>query len=235
MANMLQNIDFGKLDKHKQTIIDWFHKDSIDKATFSVMNRKDFSKQLTKICKDKKVGGAAVKLFKTINSKIQIKDLIDILDEVNLGKLSEYKQQIIEIFETDQMNKENFIKMSRKDFIGKITKKCNNKKLTSPAGKLFKTICTKITSEQNKNDMKNEDEKKQEPQEEKKDEFPDTFPDDYDNEEVDFEHRGYQEFQVWMENWRNIQHRLRYLTFIICKYLNKCTPSIIQIRIPKKK
>eukprot|EP01084_Bolivina_argentea_P120803 214161_1 len=40
MINVLENIDFGKLDKHKQTIIDWFHKDSIDKATFSVMNRK---------------------------------------------------------------------------------------------------------------------------------------------------------------------------------------------------
>eukprot|EP01084_Bolivina_argentea_P261579 442107_1 len=124
--------------------------------------------------------------------------------------------------------------MSRMDFIGKIIKKCNNKKLTSPAGKLFKTICTKITSEQNKNDMKNDDEKKPEVEEEKKDEFPDTFLDD-DDEEVDFEYRGYQEFQVWCSDWRNIQHRIRHLTFIICKYLNRCKPSIIEIRIPKRK
>eukprot|EP01084_Bolivina_argentea_P075379 136656_1 len=107
MTNMLQNIDFGKLDKHKKTIIDWFKKDSIDTATFSVMNRKDFSKQLTKICNDKKTGGAAAKLFRAIKNKIETKDLIDILNEVNLDKLSEYKQQIIEIFETDQMNKES--------------------------------------------------------------------------------------------------------------------------------
>eukprot|EP01084_Bolivina_argentea_P297207 511996_1 len=133
--------------------------------------------------------------------------------------------------------------MSRKDFIGKVTEKCNNKKLTSPAGKLFKTICKKIASEQNKNDMKNEDEKQQELEEEKKDEFPETFP-EYDDDQaveydadqvVEYEHRGYQEFQVWMQNWRNIQHRLRYLTFVICKYLNECKPSIIEIRIPNEK
>eukprot|EP01084_Bolivina_argentea_P203827 348056_1 len=127
--------------------------------------------------------------------------------------------------------------MSRKDFASKIKKKCNDTKLTSPAVKLFKTICTKITSEQNKNDVKNDDEKKQEPEEEKKqNEFPDTFVEFEDDDKVvDFEHREYHEFQLWCENWRNIQHRLRWLTFVICKYLNECNPSIIEITIPKVK
>eukprot|EP01083_Nonionella_stella_P314177 1130828_1 len=49
---------------------------------------------------------------------------------------------------------------------------------------------------------------------------------------INFECRGYQEFQVWCNDWRNIQHRLRMLSFIICKHLNECNPSIIAIRIP---
>ena len=54
------------------------------------------------------------------------------------------------------------------------------------------------------------------------------------NEDIhdDFEYRGYQEFQVWCNDWRNIQHRLRYLSFIVCKKLDECEPSIVEIRIP---
>eukprot|EP01084_Bolivina_argentea_P258293 435412_1 len=177
-------------------MIDWFEQENIGYGKFKEMNRKDFAKQFAEKCGEKK--GKIIKLHKAIGLYKVIKDLIDILNEVNLEKLSEYKQQIIEIFETEQMTIESFIKMSRKDFIGKVTEKCNNKKLFSHAAKLFKTICAKITSEQNKNDMKNDDEKKQEVKEEKKDEFPDIFS-DHDDEEVDFEHRGYQEFKVWME------------------------------------
>ena len=38
---------------------------------------------------------------------------------------------------------------------------------------------------------------------------------------------------MWCENYRNIQHRLRHLTFVICKHLtSECVPSIVQVRIP---
>eukprot|EP01083_Nonionella_stella_P209508 759378_1 len=56
--------------------------------------------------------------------------------------------------------------------------------------------------------------------------------DDDDRVDEHFEYRGYQEFQVWCSDWRNIQHRLRFLSFTVCKYLSECRPSIIHVRIP---
>ena len=61
--------------------------------------------------------------------------------------------------------------------------------------------------------------------------FNNDTDDDQDDEDGD-DYVGYQEFQVWCENWRNIQHRLRYLTFVICDYFYKCSPSMVAIRIP---
>lgn len=55
-----------------------------------------------------------------------------------------------------------------------------------------------------------------------------------DREMDEAEYRGFQEFQMWCDDERNIQHRLRLLTFIICKNLDRCDPSIIDVRIPNK-
>eukprot|EP01083_Nonionella_stella_P040725 110414_1 len=57
--------------------------------------------------------------------------------------------------------------------------------------------------------------------------------DEYSDDEAE-EYVGYREFQVWCENWRNIQHRLRYITFVVCDYFYACSPSMVEIRIPDK-
>lgn len=79
--------------------------------------------------------------------------------------------------------------------------------------------------------LANENEESEEAKEEEK-EITDSPKEE--EQVVEDDYRGYQDFQVWCQSWRNIQHRLRYLTFLVCKYLDECTPSVIEIRIPNK-
>ena len=47
--------------------------------------------------------------------------------------------------------------------------------------------------------------------------------------------KPFHEFSAWSQRWENIFHRLRYLTHCIVLVLSKCSPSIIDKRIPETK
>ena len=53
-------------------------------------------------------------------------------------------------------------------------------------------------------------------------------PDYYDRD------KPFHEFTAWCQRWENIFHRLRYLTHCVVLELSKCTPSIIEKRIPQE-
>lgn len=132
----------------------------------------------------------------------------------SVDKLQEHKEKIIEMFEEkkwsidewppEQVNRKQFKNMVLDNVFCESNRE-DRKKMTQPALKLFGRIGEEIHKIKGRSDSNGED-------------------DDY---------RGYQGFRVWCSSETNILHRLRYLTFVVCKYLNDCTPSIIELRIPR--
>ena len=100
--------------------------------------------------------------------------------------------------------------------------------LTVPLKKLFQYIEAELLEEeeQEQREEGKDDEKDDEFIHEMRSEF---SPEIDANRPTDDEYQGYRDFVVWCEDWRNVQHRLRHLTFVICKYLNQCQPSIIEV------
>ena len=100
--------------------------------------------------------------------------------------------------------------------------------LTVPLKKLFQYIEAELRQEE-------EQEQKEEGKDDEKDEefiheMRSEFSPGIDaNRPMDDEYQIYRDFVVWCEDSRNVQHRLRHLTFVICKYLNQCQPSIIEV------
>eukprot|EP01084_Bolivina_argentea_P038517 71232_1 len=97
-------------------------------------------------------------------NKNHISNMINILNNIDLGILDSYRKIIIQWFKSNDIGYAKFKTLNRKDFADKIANKCNDKKLTGASAKLFNNISTKISSEI---EVENKDEKTQDLEEEK--------------------------------------------------------------------
>lgn len=142
-------------------------------------------------------------------------EMIEILDRV-FGDIPKLREKwgdklpdatpLIELFRERGWDLEEWPSVKRKEFPKAVIKLVGDKKINSAAIKLFRAISKEVVK---------------------------CTP-SADREMDEKEYRGFQEFQMWCDDERNIQHRLRLLTFIVCKHLSSVSPSIIEVRIPNK-
>ena len=133
--------------------------------------------------------------------------------EVKISTKKEWKHKI----RTEDLELERFMTVQK--FVDHLMTLLSNKELQSSLMQLYYRIEEMVKKEGN------DDEKDEEFIHEMRSDF--SLENDA-NSPTDDEYE-YRDFVVWCEDSRNVQHRLRHLTFVICKYLNQCQPSIIEV------
>lgn len=151
----------------------------------------------------------------------EIEELVRIvetaLDSIPKLNSAEHRKRIIDLFKQNKWSVRQWPPkdVKKKEFITMIKETLEDKSKTAAASRLYKRIQEKVSSGN---------------EEEKEEERPLLHQSSIGKQD-DENYQGYQEFQVWCLSWRNIQHRLRYLTFVVCNLFNRCTTTVFDVRI----
>ena len=119
-ALQTESIKLGNLSDHKESIIEWIQENKICPNTIKDMERKDFGDKIVEICdNNKRMRGPAMKLFKIIQKIGATKTeqpILSTVENMDLGRLSPYKENIINWIKTDNVDIDAIKKFARKDF-----------------------------------------------------------------------------------------------------------------------